>query len=153
MKLLPKNLLEIKAEVKTLNILIFVAAFILVTGGLIFLNSVYSNIFKFDFSPASARDTLAVADSVSLNNASTELKQQEDKKAKPVEEKDSLKVNYAATSALTEDTVAYNPIKAVPQVIPVQNNPDTMQVNNQTVPAGESSHIVPVAKKWTPCLD
>jgi len=35
---------------KIINILIFVGAFILVTAGLIFLNSAYTNIFRLDFS-------------------------------------------------------------------------------------------------------
>jgi cytoskeletal protein RodZ len=125
MKLLPKSLLEIKAEMKILNILVFAVAFILITVGMIFLNSIYSNIFKFDFSTISSKDTVAVSSTVSQNDPTTEINKQLDKKAEPVESKDSSKINLAT------DSVVSSPPKlnAAPQVIPavnkVNNVPDT----------------------------
>ncbi len=59
---------------KIVPILIFVSAFILVTGGLIFLNTTYANIFKFDFSPESER--VLIQDST--NNMKKELAKQEE---------------------------------------------------------------------------
>jgi MgtE intracellular N domain len=145
MKLLPKSLLEIKAEMKILNILVFVAAFILVTGGLIFLNSIYNDIFKFDFSPISNKDSLSVASTVSPNDPSVEIKEQAVKKAKPLDAKDTTN-NLALNVNLKNDTVTASipKSKAIPQVIPVQNNSPNFSVNNSTEPVqqGEQETII-----------
>lgn len=45
---------------KILTIVLYLAAFILVTIGLIYLNNKYTNIFHFDFSPIISNDSLAV---------------------------------------------------------------------------------------------
>lgn len=52
-------------KTKILYISPFVLAFIIVTGGIIYLNSVYNNIFKFDFTPKSAFASLN--DSTKIN--------------------------------------------------------------------------------------
>jgi flagellar motility protein MotE (MotC chaperone) len=137
MKLLPKSLFEIKVDMKIFNILIFVAAFIFVTGGLLFLNSIYSNIFKFDFSPISARDSVSTAAStISPNDATVELNKQLDKKAEAIEAKDSTETEAA------KDTVVSPPkITAAPQVIPAKNKlpPDTKskKTENKAAPIAD----------------
>lgn len=45
---------------KILTVVLYLAAFILVTIGLIYLNNKYNNIFQFDFSPVISSDSLAV---------------------------------------------------------------------------------------------
>ena len=145
MKLLPKSLLEIKAKMKIQNILIFAAAFILVTGGLIFLNSIYNNVFKFDFSPISNNDTLTVASTISPGDLSGEIKNQEDKKAKPVEEKDSTKADFSANRLIKETVKDTLPkINAAPQVIPVQDNTGNFSDNSQTAiePVNEKETVI-----------
>jgi flagellar motility protein MotE (MotC chaperone) len=47
----------------------FVFAFILVTGVLVYLNSIYNNIFHFDFSPKIDNQKTALLDSVSTKNS------------------------------------------------------------------------------------
>ncbi len=160
MKLLPKSLLEIKAEMKIFNILVFAAAFILVTGGMIFLNSIYSNIFKFDFSTISSKDTVAVSSTVSQNDPTTEINKQLDKKAEPVEAKDSSKINLA------KDSVVSPPLKlnAAPQVVPamnkVNNVPDTKEtaskqnkfkqtVEEQTTSAPKNENEILISNNFT----
>jgi hypothetical protein len=118
MKLLPKSLLEIKTEMKIINILIFVAAFIFVTVGLIYMNSMYNNIFKFDFSAIRARDSLTVASTISKNDPGIEINKQLDKKAPAIEGKDSTKnIDFAKDSVITPPPKA----EMIPQVVPVQN--------------------------------
>lgn len=139
MKLLPKSLLEIKAEMKILNILVFAVAFILVTGGMIFLNSIYSNIFKFNFSPISSKDTVAVSSTVSQNDPTTEINKQLEKKAEPVESKDSSKIN------LVTDSVVSPPPKlnATPQVIPAVNKVNNIQdIKETTIKQNRPKQIV-----------
>ncbi len=155
MKLLPKNILEIKADMKISNMLVFVAAFILVTVGLIILNSIYSNIFKFDFSPVSMTDSLSVASTISKNDPEFEMNKQLSKKAEPIQEKDSAKVDIN----LAKDSIVTPPPKAdfVPQVIPVNNKPaDKEEVKktelaqksvqqgavNQPVPVNENEVLI-----------
>lgn len=121
MKLLPKNILEIKAEMKIFNILIFVAAFIFVTIGLIFLNSIYSNIFKFDFSPIVAKDSVTVASTVSKNDPELEMNKQLSKKAEPVSDNDYTN-NISPAVNKADSTISPAPkAKFIPQVIPVEN--------------------------------
>ena len=158
MKLLPKSILEIKAEMKVPNVLIFVAAFIFVTVGLIFLNSIYSNIFKFDFSPVSMKDSLSVASTVSKNDPELEMNKQLNKKAEPVGEKDSTSnnnLNPAKESA--NDTVIAPPkAKLIPQVIPASDKPETQEPKvqeysqkntpkdggNQTAPFNDNEMVI-----------
>ncbi len=155
MKLLPKSIFEIKAEMKITNILIFVAAFIFVTIGLILLNSIYSNIFKFDFSPITAADSLSVASTVSKNDPEVEMNKQFSKKVEAIEGKDSTNnnLNFAVDSAVTPPPKA----KLIPQVVPVQNkladearikkteaeekNPQETQAE-QLVPTNENEMII-----------
>lgn len=42
----------------------FVFAFILVTGVIVYLNSIYNNIFQFDFTPKATEQSIAIADSL-----------------------------------------------------------------------------------------
>ena len=157
MKLLPKSILEIKAEMKIFNILIFVAAFIFVTIGLIFLNSIYSNIFKFDFSPIAAKDSVSVASTVSKNDPEFEMNKQLSKKAEPVSNEDSTKNAVQATNK-TDSTISPAPkSKFIPQVIPVENkstekeepkNNETGQKNtqvttgNEPIPANKNEIVI-----------
>ncbi len=131
MKLPLKSLLGIIAEMKILNIVVFVAAFLIVTGGLIFFNSIYNNIFKFDFASVSNKDSLSVASTVSPNDPSVELKEQADKKAEPVGGKDTT--NNMSLN-MPKDTVNASIPKAQanPQVIPIQNKSQNFSINNQT---------------------
>ncbi len=146
MKLLPKSIFEIKAEMKLSNILVFVAAFIFVTIGLIFLNSIYSNIFKFDFSPVTAGDLLPAASTVSKNDPGIEMNKQLSKKAEPIGEKDSTK----SLSLAKDSSIAPPPsAKLIPQVVPVKNKPgDSKELANpeasQKNPEAAESQIVPV---------
>ena len=173
MKLLPKNILEIKTEMKIANILVFIAAFIFITVGLIFLNSIYSNIFKFDFSPVSMRDSLSVASTVSKNDPELEMNQQLSKKADPIAIKDSATANNNNNNNsntntntdinLAKDSVITPPSKAklIPQVIPVKNKPaetggirnakytrkNTQEETfNQTAPANENEMVINTSK-------
>ncbi len=56
----------------------FVFAFLFVTGMLVYLNTLYNNIFQFDFSPRldnqslAAADSLAIKDTVTVNNSQSE---------------------------------------------------------------------------------
>ncbi|MFZ0452521.1 MAG: hypothetical protein WAM24_02150 [Ignavibacteriaceae bacterium] len=158
MKLLPKNILEIKADMKISNILVFVAAFISVTVGLIFLNSIYANIFKFNFSPVAMSDSLSAASTISKNDPGIEMNKQLSKKAESIQEKDSIKakddvVNLAKDSAVTPPPKA----KLIPQVIPVSNKPadkedetkteaeqknSRQSVLNQSVPVNENEMVI-----------
>ena len=158
MKLLPKNISEIKADMKISNILAFVAAFIFVTVGLIFLNSIYTNIFKFDFSPVAISDSLSVASTISQNDPGVEINKQMSKKAESIQEKDSVKSKDDSKN-LAKDSAVTPPPKAelIPQVIPVSNKPadngtekktETEQENtrqlavNEPVPANENEMII-----------
>ena len=144
MKLLPKSLLEIKAEMKIINIAVFAAAFILVTGGIIFLNSIYTDIFKFDFSTIANKDTTAVSSTVSKNDPMTEMNKQFNKKAQPIETKDSTQNNFAKDSV----TSAPKKIYAIPQVIPVVKK-DTI-VHKQKKVEKPNNFKQPVVKQTTP---
>jgi flagellar motility protein MotE (MotC chaperone) len=58
---------------KMLIIIPFVFAFIFVTGALVYLNSIYTNIFQFDFTPRASQsqallDSLAIKDSLNALN-------------------------------------------------------------------------------------
>ncbi|MEJ2615743.1 MAG: hypothetical protein P8Z35_12355, partial [Ignavibacteriaceae bacterium] len=108
---------------KISNILVFIAAFVFVTVGLIFLNSIYSNIFKFDFSPVSLRDSLSVASTISNNDPEFEMNKQLTKKAEPIQEKNPVKAD--SDIKLAKDSAVAPPPKAelIPQVIPVNNKP------------------------------
>ncbi len=135
MKLPLKSLSGTIAEMKILNILVFVAAFLIVTGGLIFFNSIYNNIFKFDFSPVSNKDSLSVASTVSPNDPSVELKEQVDKKAEPVGGNDTTNSLALNTNMQNDSVTASIPnAQATPQVIPIQNKSQNLSVNNQTEP-------------------
>ena len=145
MKLPLKSLLGIIAEMKILNIVVFVAAFLIVTGGLIFFNSIYNNIFKFDFSSIPNIDSLSVASTVSPNDPSVELKEQADKKAVPVGGKDTTN---NLPSNMQKDTVNASIPKsqATPQVIPIQNKSQNFSVNNQTDPEQQNGQETVIDK-------
>ncbi len=80
MKLPGKNLQGIRIEMKFTQPLIFIAAFVIVTVILVFLNSVYTNIFNFDFSSSSPQPAALVSTSTvppgidSLKAGDTDLK-------------------------------------------------------------------------------
>ncbi len=64
---------------KVTLIIPFVFAFLFVTGMLVYLNTIYNNIFQFDFSPrseeqvAAAVDSLSVKDSINVSNQKPEI--------------------------------------------------------------------------------
>ncbi len=58
-------------------IVIYVVCFVLVTGGIMFLNTKYKNIFEFDFSPVG--EVTAVSDSLGTHSV-TEIPQEEEVK-------------------------------------------------------------------------
>jgi len=101
---------------KIINILIFVAAFILVTGGLMFLNSIYADIFSFDFTSISGSGSVSSASTISKNDPTVELNKQINKKAEPIE-KDSAEVIVQNDTAVTP----VQPLTVKPQVIPVKS--------------------------------
>jgi hypothetical protein len=114
---------------KIVNALIFLAAFILVTGGIMFFNSIYANIFKFDFSPIT-KDSVYIASTVSPKDPGAELKNQLDKKAEPVE-KDTVKQVSKIDTAFTPAPE----LSAKPQVIPVKNQ--TTETNTSQAPKAD----------------
>ncbi len=63
---------------KIVNILIFAGAFILVTAGLIFLNSMFTNIFQFDFSPATEISAVQDSTKTETDNANLEKEIKDD---------------------------------------------------------------------------
>ncbi|MCS7052165.1 MAG: hypothetical protein NZM09_00375 [Ignavibacterium sp.] len=88
------------------NILVvipFIFAFILVTGALVYLNEIYTNIFQFDFTPRASQqsaklDSLAIKDSLKLANQSQPL---DTLKAS----KDTMKIDLTNVMAPKSDTL------------------------------------------------
>jgi len=54
---------------KIILIMPFVFAFIFVTGAIVYLNSIYNNIFHFDFSPKVENQKTALSDSISVKDS------------------------------------------------------------------------------------
>ncbi len=55
---------------KIIYIFLFLIAFIFTTGGVVFLNSIYKNVFQYDFRMVSDSDTTNINDSTKTMNAS-----------------------------------------------------------------------------------
>lgn len=55
---------------KIIYIFLFLIAFIFTTGGVVFLNSIYKNVFQYDFRMVSDSDTTNINDSTKTINAS-----------------------------------------------------------------------------------
>ena len=55
---------------KIIYIFLFIVAFAFTTGGIVYLNSICKNIFKYNFSMATAADTTNSKDSTKTINAS-----------------------------------------------------------------------------------
>lgn len=136
-------------------ILIFVAAFVLTTAGLIFLNTQFMNIFKFDFRSV-GHSSLAVSDSTLTENSTAENNTVKDS----VIVADSLKnaVNQNEQKSDTtkietpkESKLAGAPVETKPQPEnkTVQNNAPVQQNNAAEKPV-VSENTPPDTKKMDP---
>jgi len=113
------------------SILVFVAAFVVVTIIIIFLNSKFNNIFKFDFSAPHAL-VINKKDSTGVKNQELSKKSEEEKKAS------ELNIPGVSTEEVTKgqnnkDSVANVPAKTNNTVEPVKNTQKEKQVAEKKV--------------------
>jgi len=92
---------------KVIYIFLFIIAFIFTTGGIVFFNSIYQDIFKYDFklTATAASDTTNSAnidDSTKTMNASLAISQPDSLKTLSLKNPDSLHVFNSKDSASTD---------------------------------------------------
>jgi predicted TIM-barrel enzyme len=90
---------------KIVYVFLFLIAFIFTTGGVVYLNSIYKNIFKYDFSQAVSADTAQVKDSTKTMNASiADVHTDTVKALNPVNSKDSVLIAVKHDSTTTDSS-------------------------------------------------
>ncbi len=145
-------------------IVVFVAAFILTTAALIFLNTQFMNIFKFDFrsvhvsKEAVSSDSSAVKDStlntnLALNDSTKALDSLKTISNKPDTKTDSLKTAEKKDVKPETQIPVDTKIASIPSVIeqkkPVEAKPDEATTNKQGFVSGDAAKMDPVAyNKW-----
>ncbi|MDR3628212.1 MAG: hypothetical protein P4L45_15320 [Ignavibacteriaceae bacterium] len=87
---------------KVIYIFIFTVAFVFTTGAIVYFNSIYKNIFQFNFTSAYTPDPIKAADSTATMNA-------------------SVKANVPDTVKAADSLSAANVKNSTPSANPVQN--------------------------------
>lgn len=125
---------------------VFLFAFVIVTGLLIYMNSTYENIFQFNFAPKS----LVIADSLktdSLKTAMTDSTAVKDSvllsSMSGVEENDSLNLNPV------ENKEVENPEQDKHNEVVDQKNPKTDLTSNQQQNNQTTTQTLPQGKEYT----
>ncbi len=139
---------------RLIEIITFVAAFVIVTATLIYLNSVYVNIFRFDFTPRSS--LTAHVDSTDNKLASDEIpkeiSQESDRDKKEIPEIISDKKEETVVRAFTEQKKTENNsvIEKKPVQIPViEETSVSLSKNNLfEVPSQTNNSVDSTYIKW-----
>ena len=125
---------------------VFLFAFVIVTGLLIYMNSTYENIFQFNFAPKS----LVVADSLKTDSLKTAMNDSTAVKdsvllssMSGVEENDSLNQNPV------ENKEVENPEQNKPNEVVDQKNPKTDLTSNQQQNNQTTTQTLPQGKEYT----
>jgi len=125
---------------------VFLFAFVLVTGLLIYLNSTYENIFQFNFAPKS----LAIADSLKTDSLKTALSDSSEVKdsvllssMNGVEGNDSLNQNPV------ENKEVENSVKKNQNEVVDPKNPKTDLTTNQQQNNPTTTQTLPQGKEYT----
>jgi len=125
---------------------VFLFAFVLVTGLLIYLNSTYENIFQFNFAPKS----LAIADSLKTDSLKTALSDSSEVKdsvllssMNGVEGNDSLNQNPV------ENKEVENSLKKNQNEVVDPKNPKTDLTTNQLQNNTTTTQTLPQGKEYT----
>ena len=130
---------------KIIYVFLFLIVFLLTTGGVVFLNSIFKNIFKYDFSIATVSDTTQIKDSTKIMNAALTGGNSDSLKAlNPNKVQDSL---HAANS---KDSTSADSLKHIQTVLKpadyLASNgkaPDSVQIATNTVRMKpDSSYII-----------
>ena len=130
---------------KIIYIFLFLVAFIFTTGAVVFLNSIYKNIFQYDFSLVSDSDTTEVKDSTKTINASFAGDHIDSLKiSPPAKLQDTLHVAISNDSTLSDSLKRpQNVIKPAENQVTENNPPDSTHIrvdNIRTKP--DSSYII-----------
>ncbi len=125
---------------------VFLFAFVIVTGLLIYMNSTYENIFQFNFAPKS----LVVADSLKTDSLKTAMNDSTAVKdsvllssMNGVEENDSLNQNPV------ENKGVENPEQNKHNEVVDQKNPKTDLTSNQQQNSQTTTQTLPQGKEYT----
>lgn len=125
---------------------VFLFAFVIVTGLLIYMNSTYENIFQFNFAPKS----LVIADSLKTDSLKTAMNDSTAVKdsvllssMSGVEENDSLNQNPV------ENKEAENPEQNKHNEVVDQKNPKTDLTSNQQQNNQTTTQTLPQGKEYT----
>lgn len=125
---------------------VFLFAFVIVTGLLIYMNSTYENIFQFNFTPKS----LVIADSLKTDSLKTAMNDSTAVKdsvllssMSGVEENDSLNQNPV------ENKEAENPEQNKHNEVVDQKNPKTDLTSNQQQNNQTTTQTLPQGKEYT----
>lgn len=125
---------------------VFLFAFVIVTGLLIYMNSTYENIFQFNFTPKS----LVIADSLKTDSLKTAMNDSTTVKdsvllssMSGVEENDSLNQNPV------ENKEAENPEQNKHNEVVDQKNPKTDLTSNQQQNNQTTTQTLPQGKEYT----
>jgi cell division septation protein DedD len=119
---------------KIINILIFVGAFVLVTAGLIFLNSVFTNIFQLDFSAAS--ENVVVQDSTKSVDKVEDLAPAVDVVARDLKKPDTLAAQITPLADSVKTPVVQREKQQISQTIQ-----PAFEIKEEKIPEMESSGI------------
>jgi flagellar motility protein MotE (MotC chaperone) len=115
---------------KIIYIFLFLVAFIFTTGAVVFLNSVYKNIFQYDFRMVTDSDTTNVNDSTKTINASITLDHSDSSKTSiPAKVQDSVQ------TANSNNSIVSDSLKRLQNVIKPSEN---LASDNKTQ---DSTHI------------
>lgn len=119
---------------KVMLIIPFVFTFLFVTGILVYLNTIYNNIFQFDFSPKSENQIVSVMDSLLVKDATkTDITKSEIELASNQETKidtvnisnNSGQIKQSITESKNENSSYFDEQKSLPKNFVEKTNKDS----------------------------
>ena len=130
---------------KIIYVFLFLIAFLFTTGGVVFLNSIFKDIFKYDFRLATISDTTQVTDSTKILNAAlTNSNSDSLKTLIPGNVQDSLHASNSKDSTSADSSKrVQNILKSADYLASNGKAPDSVQIATNTVRMKpDSSYII-----------
>lgn len=118
---------------KIIYIFIFIVAFIFTTGAIVYFNSIYKNIFQFNFTSASVPDPVTGKDSTMTMNASLKANVQ-----------DTVKAADSLSTANVKDSAVADPLQKPQNTVkPAENKASVNKVQTVNQSTADNTPVKP----------